>query len=698
MVVKLRAGMMPPAGARRPEPGALATFVTALEHALDDAAAAHPNAGRPALHRLNRTEYANSVHDLLDLDVDAASLLPPDDMSHGFDNMSEVLNISPALMAGYISAAGKISRTAIGDPAMKPIVETYHLPSTLSQTRHIEGTPVGTRGGLVIHHNFPADGEYSLRITLYFTTNTFVFGTHQKGEQIDVALNGERIALLDVNPLMKVDDDLRTPPVKIKAGPQTITVAFIQKASGPVEDFVEPFEHSLGDLFLGRTIGLTGLPHVRDVGIKGPYNATGVSETASRRRVLTCTPDSPGSELPCARKILSSLALRAYRRPVTDSDIEDLLSVYQSARNKGDFESGIRTALQLILANPQFVFRFERTPPGAAPDSNYRISDLELASRLSYFLWSTAPDEELIQLASQGKLREPAVLEKETRRMLADRRSEALATNFAGQWLYLRNLSDVQPDLFAYPNFNYNLLRSMRRETELFFDSIVREDRNVTDLLTGNYTFVDETLARHYGIPDVEGGRFRRVTITDENRRGLLGQASILTVTSYANRTSPVVRGKWVMDNILGAPPPAPPPNVPPLKENADGLKPLPVRARLEEHRANPVCASCHTMMDPIGFALENFDAVGAWRTSDSGFPVDSVGQLVDGTKVNGPASLRVALANHSGAFIGTFTNKLLTYALGRGLEYYDMPTVRAIDREAASESATASRPSFWES
>lgn len=626
VVVKLRAGMMPPARAPRPDTATIKEMASAIERELDHAAALHPNPGRPALHRLNRTEYANSVHDLLDLEIDPASLLPADDMSHGFDNMAEVLNVSPALMAGYISAAGKISRAALGDRNAAPADETYHLPSTLSQTRHIEGTPVGTRGGLVIHHNFPADGEYTIRVTLYFTTNTFVFGTHQKGEQLDVAVNGQRVALLDVNPLMKVDDDLRTPPVRIKAGPQTITVAFVQQASGPVEDFVQPFEHSLGDLFLGRTIGLTGLPHVRDVGIKGPFHATGVSETPSRQRILTCRPKSAEEETPCVKTILSNLARGAYRRPVTSSDLDDLLSVYQSARTPGNFEFGIRAALQLILANPQFVFRFERPPVGALPGTNYRVSDLELASRLSYFLWSTSPDRELLEVAVRNQLSNPTVLEKETRRMLADPRSAALTANFAGQWLYLRNLSDAQPDLFAYPNFNFNLLRSMRHETELLFESVVREDRSVTDLLNADYTYVDEALARHYGIPDVEGNHFRRVEITDQNRRGLLGQASILTVTSYANRTSPVVRGKWVMENILGATPPPPPPNVPPLKEIGDGEKPMPVRVRLEQHRANPVCASCHTMMDPIGFALENFDATGAWRSNDSGFPVDSAG------------------------------------------------------------------------
>ena len=684
VIVKLRAGMMPPAGAPRPSKAVIDDFATTLETSLDHAAALKPNPGRPALHRLNRTEYGNSVRDLLDLDIDPAAYLPADDMSHGFDNMAEVLNVSPTLMEGYVRAAGKISRLAVGDPGMSPLVETYHVPATFSQTHHVDGAPWGTRGGLVVRHNFPADGEYSFRLTLYFTTNTLLFGTYQKGEQIEVAVNGERVALLDVNPRMKVDDDLRTPPIKIKAGPQTISVAFIQKASGPVDDFVMPREQTLEDLFAGQIQGLTALPHLRDVGINGPYHVTGVSDTPSRARIFACRPANAAEELPCARKVLSALARRAWRRPLNETDIEDLLSTYQTGRNKGDFESGIRLGLQLILANPQFVFRFERTPSDVAPGTNYRVTDIELASRLSYFLWSGPPDDELLTLATEGKLKDRNVLRGQVRRMLADRRSEALAQNFAGQWLYLRNLRDVQPDVFTYPDFDDNLLQSMRRETELFFDSMVREDRNVLDLLQANYTFVDERLARHYGIPDVEGNRFRRVTLTDPNRFGLLGQGSILTVTSFANRTSPVVRGKWIMENILGSPPPSPPANVPPLKENTVASKPLPVRLRLEEHRRNPACAACHTMMDPIGFALENFDGTGAWRIHDSGADIDASGKLVDGTKVNGPISLRQALVAHSDSFIRTFTEKLLTYALGRGIEYYDMPVVRSIDRQAA--------------
>ena len=685
-ILKIRSGMMPPAGIKR-DTAAINGLASYLEHSLDQYASLHPNPGKPALHRLNRAEYANSVHDLLGIDIDPANWLPADDMSHGFDNMSEVLTISPTLMDGYVRAAGNISRLAVGDPGASPREETYHLASAFSQTHHVEGTPLGTRGGIVFTHNFPADGDYTFRMTLYFTTNTLLFGTYEKGEQLEVAVNGEKVALLPVNPRMKVDDDMRTAPIHIKAGPQVITASFIKQTDAPVDDFVMPFEQSLEDLFAGQTLGLTALPHLRNIGVVGPYNVTGVSETPSRKKIFSCHPARQEEEIGCAKQILSDLARRAYRRPITDADREDLLSVYETGRNKGgDFDSGIRMALELILANPQFVFRFEHTPDNVAPGTNYRVSDLELASRLSYFLWSSAPDDRLLTLAAAGHLHEPKQLEAETRRMLADPRSEALITNFAGQWLYLRNLKSVQPDIFTYPNFDDNLLDSMRRETELFFGSIMREDRNVTDLLTANYTFVDERLARHYGIPNVEGNRFRRVTLTDPNRFGLLGQGSILTVTSFATRTSPVVRGKWVLENLLGAPPPNPPANVPPLRESATGTKDVSVRARLEEHRENPVCAACHTKMDPIGFALENFDGTGVWRTKDGLDPIDASGTMVDGTPVNGPASLRAALMARSDVFIRNLTQKLLTYGLGRGVEYYDMPAVRAIDRDAARE------------
>ncbi len=687
VIRKLRAGMMPPGGMPRPDAATVKVFAASLETRIDQAAAAHSNPGRPALHRLNRTEYANSIRDLLDVHVDVASLLPTDDMSHGFDNMADALTVSPALMEGYIRAAGKISRLAVGDPDVTPVVMTYQLSKSVSQMRHVEGTPFGTRGGISVVYDFPADAEYVFKMTFYYSVDGPLFGKNQgKGQQIEVSVNGARVALLDIDPMRTKWDDLQTPPIKIKAGPQRISAAFLQKFEGPLEDVVMPIEQSLVDLNEADMAGVTSLPHLHDLAISGPFNVSGVGDTPSRRKIFACRPVAGSDDLPCARKILSALARQGYRRPVTDADVEDLLTLYLSGRNRGGFESGIRMAVQAIIANPKFVFRFERVPANVAPDTNYRIGDLELASRLSYFLWSSAPDEPLLTVASQGKLKDPAVLEKQVRRMLADPRSEALATNFAAEWLHLQNLKDVQPDAYLYPNFTKNLAQSMRRETELFFDSFIREDRNVLELLTANDTFVDEILAKHYGIPNVLGTRFRHVEIPDENRRGLLGQASVLTLTSVSNRTSPVQRGKYVMEVLLGTPPPPPPPVVPALKENAPSgeVKLLSVRERMEEHRKNPVCAACHRMMDPIGFSLENFDAVGVWRVNDSGFRIDASGRMFDGSKLDGPASLRQAILNHSDAFIGTFTENLLAYGLGRVIDYHDMPVVRSIDREAA--------------
>jgi hypothetical protein len=682
VIRKVRAGLMPPAGLPRPEPAQMNAFAAGLEFAIDRAAALHPNPGRPALHRLNRFEYANSVRDLLGLEIDPAQLLPADDSSHGFDNMAEVLNISPTLMEGYIRAAGRISRLAVGDPGMSPIVETYHIPQSFSQTTHVDGTPFGTRGGMAVVHNFPADGEYVVKMTFYYSSIGPVFGASQKRgvQKCEIAINGERVALLNFNPDMKVSDDLRSPPIKIKAGPQRVSVSFLETYSGPVEDFVMPFQQALADLSTGHIPGLTAIPHLRDVGISGPAHITGVSETPSRQRIFVCRPSAASEELACARKIIASLATQAFRHPVSDADLEQLLSVYQGGRNRGDFESGVRVAVQAILADPQFVFRFEHTPTNVASGTNFQISDLELASRLSYFLWSSAPDQELLV----AKLREPGVLERQVRRMLADPKSSALATNFAEQWLGLRNLRDMQPDVYVFPDWDNNLTQSMRRETQLFFESIIHEDRSIVDMLTANYTFVDERLARHYGIPNIVGPRFRRVTIADENRYGLLGQGSILMATSLANRTSPVQRGKWILEQTVGVKAPTPPPVVPALKENQPNAKVLSVRERLEQHRAEEPCHSCHQIMDPLGFALENFDATGAWRTKDGGIQIDPSGVLYDGTKVAGAVSLRNALVARSDMFTANFTEKLLTYALGRGTEYYDMPAIRSVGQEAA--------------
>jgi hypothetical protein len=691
VIRKLQVGMMPPPGLPRPDAAATKAFLTSLESSVDQAAALHPNPGRPALHRLNRTEYANSIRELLAVDVDVSPLLPADDMSHGFDNMADVLTISPALMQGYIRAAGKISREAVGDPQALPLTTTYSIPRVASQVRHVDGTPIGTRGGMAVVHDFPADGDYTFKIGFYYAATGALFGQNQgKGQQIEIAVNGEQVALIDINPSMTLaKDGIKTPLVKVRAGPQRISASFIQKFDGPIEDEYHMVEQALVDVTVGSVPGMTTLPHLHELSVTGPTNVAGVSNTPSRRKIFTCRPLAASEEIPCAKQILAGLVRQAYRRPSTENDLEALLSFYQSGRNNASFDAGVTTAIQAIISNPEFVFRFERDPANVAPGRNYRIGDLELASRLSFFLWSSPPDDELIALASQGKLKDPAVLEKQTRRMLADPRSEVLATNFAGQWLHLQNLKGVNPDLFVYPDFDKTLSSSMRRETELLFDSIMREDRNVLDLLTANYTFVDERLAKHYGIPNIMGNRFRRVTLTDPNRFGLLGHGSILTLTSTAIRTSPVQRGKYVMEVLLGTPPPPPPPNVPALPENADSrtghvAKPLSVRERMEEHRANPNCAGCHKLMDPIGFALENYDALGVWRTNDSGFRIDPAGQMFDGAKLSGPVSLREALVNHSDAFIGTFTENLLAYGLGRVLEFYDMPAVRAIEREAA--------------
>ncbi len=706
VVKKLRTGAMPPLGMPRPDKAKMDAFATWLETSIDKAAALKPNPGRPALHRLNRAEYANAIRDLLAIEVDSAEFLPADDASFGFDNVASVLGLSPALQERYVSAAAKISRLAVGDPATAPIVATYRVRSDISQDDHIEGLPLGTRGGVLIHHNFPLDGEYVIKVKMLKSTVDLLFGGNSMDETLEVALNGALVKSIIINPRPKVDPNANVKVAKdgfdpaaatklsmsqpadslearvfVKAGPQTVTAAFLKKSFGPVEDLLEPLERSTFDPSDPR-----GLPHVLSVSIGGPFEAKGSGDTPSRRRIFSCRPMTAADEMPCARKIISTLAKRAYREPINDADLETLLGFYQQGRNSGTFESGVEMALRRMLASPQFLFRFERDPANTAPDTNYRISDLDLASRLSFFLWSSIPDDELNTLASQGKLRNPAVLEQQVRRMLADPRSQALVDNFAGQWLYLRNLRAVAPDLEEFPNFDDNLRTAFKKETELFFGSIMHEDHNVLDLLNANYTFVNNRLARHYGIPNIDGSQFRRITVTDDARRGLLGQGSILTVTSVATRTSPVQRGKWLLENVLGTPPNPPPAGVPPLKENPPGAgaKEPTVRERMEQHRADPACAGCHKVLDPLGFALDNFDGVGAWRTlGEDGARIDASGVLADGTKVNGVVDLRNALLSRPNVFVGTMTTKLLTYALGRGVEYYDMPAVRAIVHDA---------------
>jgi Protein of unknown function (DUF1592)/Protein of unknown function (DUF1588)/Protein of unknown function (DUF1587)/Protein of unknown function (DUF1595)/Protein of unknown function (DUF1585) len=691
VIRKVGVGMMPPPGMPRAKADAAKNFVTSLESSVDQDAAAHPNPGRPALHRLNRTEYANSVRDLLGVQVDVSSLLPADDMSHGFDNMADVLTISPALLDGYVRAAGKISREAMGDPAARAITQTYSLPRVISQVRHVEGTPFGTRGGTAVMHDFPADGKYVFKLGFYYAATGALFGMNQgKGQQIEIALDGQRIALIDINPAWTLaKDGVKTDPIFVTAGPKRLSASFLVKSDGPIEDEYRMVEQSLVDVTVGSVPGMTTLPHLHELSVTGPMKVEGISETPSRKHILICKPAAPAEEVACAKQILAPLVRQAYRRPATANDLEGLLTFYQAGRNEGDFDSGIRTAIQAILANPEFVFRFERVPTNLAAGSNYRIGDMELASRLAFFLWSAPPDDALIAAAEQGRLHEPASLEAQVHRMLRDPRSSALATNFAGQWLHLQNLKIVNPDLFEFPDFDRTLANSMRRETELLFDNIMREDRSMLEMLTANYTFVDERLAKHYGIPNVLGSRFRKVALADPNRYGLLGHASILTLTSTALRTSPVQRGKYVMEVLLGTPPPPPPAVVPALPENADlrtahVAKPLSVRERLEQHRKDANCAGCHKLMDPIGFALENFDAIGLWRTNDSGFRIDPSGTMFDGSKLNGPVSLRQAVLGHSDSFLGTFTENLLAYGLGRVPESYDMPVVRAIAREAA--------------
>ena len=690
VVRKVRAGVMPPQGMRRPEPAALESFVSWVEDTLDRDAKARPNAGRPMLHRLNRAEYKNAIRDLLALDVDVASLLPPDDSAYGFDNISDVLGVSPSLQERYLAAATRISALAVGDPALRAGSETYRVPQDLSQNQHVEGLPLGTIGGLKVRHFFPLDGEYDFQTKLYRTNLDMVRGLEYASE-FEVSVDGKAVHHVtiggteDLAKLFDAPHDtgdavearMRV-KVKVTAGPHDVTAAFIENLAVKDTVRVQPFLRSSADNF-----EWAGAPHIQTLAIAGPFSPTGSGDTPSRRAIFTCTP-TKATERACASQILGRLARRAYRQPVGAAEMAPILEFYDAARARGTFEAGIQRGLQRILSSPRFAFRVERDPAGAAPGTVHPVSSVELASRLSFFLWSSIPDEPLLRAAAQGALSQPAVLEQQVRRMLADPRADALVSNFAGQWLQLRNVRSVQPNSDEFPDFDDQLRQSFRRETELLFGSIVKEDRNVLDLLRADYTFVNERLARHYGIPGIYGSRFRRVPVTQDVRRGILGQGSMLAVTSHAERTSPVLRGKWVLENLLGLPVPPPPPDVPTLKGNAEGQKPKTLREQMAEHRTEPVCASCHRVMDPVGFALENFDAVGAWRTAEPGGPIDASGQLADGTKVDGVVTLRKAILDKPGLFIGTLTEKLLTYALGRGVDARDMPAVREIMRGAA--------------
>jgi hypothetical protein len=692
VIRKLRAGAMPPAGMPRPDAAAHDRLVSFLETTLDHAAATRPHAGRPSPHRLNRAEYANAVRDLLALNVDPAGLLPPDDSADGFDNIADVLSVSPVLLERYLSAAATISALAVGDPKIIAGSETYRIRGDASQTGQNEALPPGTRGGLLATHTFPLDGEYVIKVKLLEINLGSIRGLEYEN-QLEITVDGERVLLAPVggpkdytesslnatNVVNSLAERLQV-RVKVNAGQRPVGAAFLMKNAAQGANRLQSFQRST----LIATDHL-GLPHVENITITGPFNATGVSDTASRRRLFVCRPVRASEEAACAKRIISTLARRAYRRPVTDADVTSLMSFYDAGRREGSFERGIELATRAVLVSPKFVFRVERDPAGAAPGGPYRVSDVDLASRLSFFLWSSIPDDELLDLASRGQLSKPAVLDAQVRRILADPRAQALVDNFAGQWLHIRNLRNTTPDKNDFPDFDDNLRQAFERELELFVGSVITEDRSVLDLITADYTFVNERLAKHYRIANVYGPDFRRVSLKQDARRGLLGKGGVLTLTSHADRTSPVVRGKWILDNLLGTPPPPAPAVVPPFPEEVPGV-PTTVRARMEQHRSNPACAGCHRVMDPLGLALENFDAVGAWRTRESGIAIDASGELTDGTKVDGVAALRDALVRRPEVLVGTMTEKLMTYALGRTLEYRDMPAVRTIVRSAARD------------
>ena len=710
VIRKLRSGAMPPPGRPRPAGAGSTALVSYLETELDRAATARPEPGRTeTFHRLNRAEYQNAVRNLLDIDVDVAALLPADDAdAHGFDNMADVLSVSPALLERYMSTARKISRLAVGIAPTVPVVDTYRIPLLLYQDDRLsEDLPFGSRGGIAVRHRFPVDGEYSLKIRLQRTYTDYIRGLGTP-QQLDVRVDGTLIKRFTVggeapshakaapasfagNPplfghpewevyVLEADNNLEV-TFPVTAGQRVVGISFERKLWEP-EGALQPRQTGFPLAINERWDGNAA---VASVAIGGPYAVDGPGDTASRRRIFICHPDRGANDAVCAREILSKLARRAYRRPVTEGDVDVLLGFYQDRRSTAGFEAGIQLALQRMLADPEFLFRVERDPEGVAPDTAYDVSGLTLASRLSFFLWSSIPDEELLDAAVRGELRDPAVLEQQVRRMLADPRSRAVVENFVGQWLLLRNITNMTPDPNAFPTFDENLRAAFRQESELFVESIMREDRSVVDLLGADYTFVNERLAEHYGIPGIYGNRFRRVTLGGAQRGGLLGHGSLLSLTSYPNRTSPVLRGKWVLENLLGTPPPAPPADVPPLPDRGEGGAPATVRELMEQHRANPVCAGCHAPMDPLGFALENFNAIGGWRTTDARSPIDASGVLPNGAEFEGPSGLRTLLVDNPEQFVRTLTEKLLAYALGRGVEYYDYPAVRKITRDAAA-------------
>ena len=701
MIRKLRAGLMPPPGTSRPDEETLLDLVESLEGQMNRAAAQNPNPGRRTFQRLNRAEYQASIRDLLDLEIDPGAYLPLDTKSANFDNIADAQLLSATLTDGYLRAAAEISRLALGDPHVTASESTYRVSRWDSQSERVEGAPYGTRGGVSVLHNFPADGYYGFRVSFHHETTGALVGNGRNAlhtedgepELLEISIDGEAVALLEVNRWMHTSDpdgvNIRSDRVFVRGGPRQVSAAFIRRSEGPLQDLISPHDWSLASTSIAGSYGFTVLPHLRDLAIGGPYHPQGVSETPSRTAVFSCRSQADASDIEargCAHEIVTRLGTRAYRRPLTEANVAALMGLYDAGAEVEGFEGGVRMALEGILASPHFVFRFEE-PEGGAGDGAYRITDHDLAARLSFFLWGSGPDDVLMRLATAGELSDPSVLGAQVHRMLRDPRSAALSTRFAGQWMRLQDLEKIQPDVRVNPDFDEPLKRAMLKETEIFFDNLIREDRSIMDLYIADYTFVNERLARHYGIPDVAGERFRRVNQLHDERRGILGHGSILTLTSHAGRTSPVLRGKWVMEVLLGTPPPPPPPDVPELEEEAVGDgRFLTVRERLEMHAANPTCNSCHRMIDPIGLALENFDVSGAWRIKDQGVPVDAASDFYDGTPISTPSELRAALLKRPEPLMRTFTENLMAYALGRRLEYYDMPAVRRIARMAAEE------------
>ena len=694
MIRKLRAGMMPPPGQRRPPQDEVTAFVTAMEETIDAAAARSPNPGSRTFQRLNRAEYAAAIRDLLGLEIDASAYLPGETVSAGFDNIADVQNLSATLLESYLTAASEVSRLALGDANATPSEATYEVSRYAEQREHVPGAPFGTRGGISVVHNFVADGDYFFRLAFqHESTGNFFGQTAPFDEEIEVSIDGARVALIPIDRWMHRQDpngvEVVTGRIPVTAGSHRISAAFIKVTEGPVEDLTSPHEWSLADKKIGYSYGITGVPHLRDLTIGGPYDISGVTRTPGWEHVVTCKPATSAEESACARQIVDELGTRAFRRPVTAPETEGLMDLYTQGAAEGGFDIGVRTALQGILASPDFVFRFEELAPVSAGPGGVRpLTDVALASRLSFFLWGRPPDAELIEVTARGGLSDPDVFEAQLDRMLADPRADALGTRFASQWLRLQDLDKVHPDALRFPDFYQQLARDMRRETETFFNALMREDGTLRDFLTADYSYMNERLARHYGIPGVAGEHFRRVRYTEDDRRGILGHGSVLTLTSHANRTSPVLRGKWVMEVLLGTPPPPPPPDVPELDATAEAAEGrfLTVRERLEQHRASPTCNSCHRFIDPIGIALENFDVTGTWRVRDTGTPVETLGELYDGTPLDGPGDLRAALLRRPESLVRNFTENLMAYALGRRIEYYDMPVVRRVARAAGEQ------------